>query len=227
MKNILIIVLICFMFSCKNETFKNWEKTSDGFYQKVTIPYKKHYKRVDIVKEDTLNGTFKIYDVLNRNTLRAKGEFKNGKTFGNFYEYDSKERLNQYSFIWDDCDSCGILPSAHYFVKYDSLGKQKDFGGKAIIDWDIDNTTIRLSDSLQLNILLATPPYFTTNLVVLDKDTKKKLKIISNPKNENNINIGFSTTGAKQLEIQYRLIQVDSPTGMISTAEFDNINVIE
>ena len=227
MKNNLIIVFICFAFSCKDETFKNWKKTSDGSYQKVTIPYKKHYKRVDKVEKDTLNGTFKIYDTLNRNNLRAKGEFKNGKTFGNFYEYDSKGRLNEYSFIWEDCDGCGSLASAHYFVKYDSLGKQKDYGGKAIIDWNLEKTKIRLTDSLQLNILLATPPYFMTELVVLDLDTKEKLKIISNPKNENNINIGFTTTGTKRLRVRYRLIQEDSPIGMISTAEFDNVIVIE
>lgn len=227
MKNNLIIIFICFAFSCKDETFKNWEKTPDGFYQKVTIPYKKHYKRVDKVEKDTLNGTFKIYDVLNRNKLRAKGEFKNGKTFGNFYEYDSEERLNEYSFIWEDCDSCSNLPSAHYFVKYDSLGKQKNYGGKAIIDLNLEKTKIRLTDSLQLNILLAKPPYFMTELVLLDLDTKEKIKIISNPKNENNINVGFKTTGTKRLGVHYRLIQENSPTGLISTAEFENVRVIE
>lgn len=49
---------------------------------------KKHYKLVNKVKKDNLIGTFKIYDVRNRNKFKVKGEFKSDKIFSNdVYNY--------------------------------------------------------------------------------------------------------------------------------------------
>ncbi|WP_274474585.1 toxin-antitoxin system YwqK family antitoxin [Mangrovimonas aestuarii] len=224
---ILLFSVLVFIYSCQDNSFKNWKKTEKGYYQKTISPYKHDWTRIDRVVSlnDTLNGFFEVF---NKNgTINHEGEFKDGKIYGNLYEYDSKERLKEYSFIFDDCGECHDLPSAHYILEYDSIGKQKDYSGKAIINWDLEQTEIQLKDSLQLSVLLATPPYFMTELVVLDLDSNEELKVISNPKNNNRIKVGFTASGNKRLGIHYRLIQEDSPTGMISTAEFENIKVFE
>ena len=227
-KNIITIFLVLFtILSCQENSFKNWEKTEDGFYQKTIFPYRYDWKRIDYVSDlnDTLNGTFKVYN--KDGTLNHNGEFKDGLIYGNLYEYDSKERLKEYSFIYADCGECSNLPPAHYIVEYDSIGKQKDFTGKAIIESTVNQNELKLKDSLQLNVLIATPPNFRTELVVLDLDSQAELKVISNPKNINELKIGFDTIGIKRIGIHYRLIQEDSPTGMISTDELENITVTE
>jgi len=218
---ILLILILVTILSCQNNPLKNWEKTEDGFYQKTIFPYRYDWKRVDKVSSlnDTLNGTFDVYN--KDGTINHNGEFKNGKIYGNLYEYDKKERLKEYSFIYEDCGECGELPPAHYTLVYDSIGKQKDVTGLALIEWKVNKNQVRLNDSLQLNVLLATPPYFLTELVVLDLDTKEELKVIPGPNNENEIKIRFATIGKKRLGIHYRLIQEESPTGMISTDEFE------
>jgi hypothetical protein len=215
------------ILSCQEKSYPNWEKTDKGYYQKTIFPYRYDWKRVDRVTtlEDTLNGTFEVFNKNGR--INHSGEFKDGKIYGNLYEFDSKERLKEYSFIYSDCGECGNLPPAHYIVKYDSIGNQKDFTGKAIIESTINQAKLKLKDSLQLNVLIATPPNFITELIVLDLDSQAELKVISNPKNMNEIKIGFDTIGIKRIGIHYRLIQEDSPTGMISTNELENITVTE
>ena len=224
-KTISLFLVLASILSCKDNSFKNWEKTEDGYYQKTTFPYKKDWKRIDRTLNDTLNGTFEVY---NKNgTINHRGEIKDGKIYGNLYQYNSNGKLKEYSFIWEDCDDCKDLPAAHYLVEYDSVGKQKEIIGKAIIDFDIKQSQIQLKDSIELNILLATPPFFLTELVIIDNDTKAELKFISNPKNENKIKIGFNSIGNKRIEIQYALIQEESPTGMLSTSNIENIIVTE
>jgi antitoxin component YwqK of YwqJK toxin-antitoxin module len=228
MKNITtLFLLLVLIISCQDNSFKNWEKTENGYYQKTIIPYKYDWKRIDkvLTLNDTLNGTFDVYN--NNGTINHRGELKDGKIYGNLYEYDTKERLKEYSFIWEDCGECTDLPPAHYVMEYDSIGNQKDVIGKAIIDWNIDQTKVRLKDSLEINVLVATPPFFITELVVIDKDSKAELKVISNPKNRNKIKVGFNSIGKKRLGIHYRLTQETSPTGMISTVDIENIIVTE
>lgn len=226
-KTFLLILILTSILSCKNNSFNNWEKNENGYYQKTIFPYKYDWKRIDqvLTLTDTLNGTFEVYD--ENGNLHHKGEFKEGKIYGNLYEYDNKERLKEYSFIWEDCGECHDLPPAHYILEYDSIGKQKDYSGKAIIEWNVEQSEIRLADSLEINILLATPPFFRTELVIKDKDSNTEIMFLSNPENENKIKIRFDSMGKKRLKIQYALAQEDSPTGMISTINIENIIVTE
>lgn len=228
MKKIIItFIALVSILGCKKDPYENWKKTEDGNYQKTIFPYRYDWTRINTVPtlKDTLNGTFEVY---NKNgTLNHKGEFKDGKIYGNLYEYDASENLKEYSFIWEHCENCGDLPSAHYILEYDSIWKQKDYFGKAIIDWSVKQSEIKLTDSLEINVLLATPPHFNKELVIVDLNTKKELKVIPNPENNNSIKIGFNSTGKKRLGIHYRLIQEDSPSGMISTADIENIIVTE
>ncbi|WGD34291.1 hypothetical protein [Olleya sp. YS] len=220
-----LIIISILILGCKDNSFDGWEKTDDGYYQKTIEPYKNYGKRINKTLYDTLNGTFEVF---NKNgTINHRGEFKDGKIYGNLYEYDSNQKLKEYSFIWEDCGTCKDLPAAHYIMKYDSLGMQVDYSGKALIYWNFDNYKLNKNDSLEINVVLAKPPFFETELSVFEKNSNKELFVLPNPKNHNKIKIGFNSLGNKNLRIQYRLAQESSPYGMISTADIDNILVYE
>jgi len=227
MKNLTtLFLLLVLIVSCQDNSFKNWEKSDSGFYQKTAYFENGKVKRIDRVWNDTLNGEFEVY---NKNgSLNHRGQIKDGKVYGNLFEYNFSGKLKEYSFIWEDCGECeNDLPSAHYIVEYDSIGNQKEIIGKAIIHWNVNQTKVRLKDSIEINVLVATPPFFDTELVVIDKDSKAELKVVPNPKNENKIKIGFNSIGKKRLGIHYKLSQEQSPTGMISTIDIENITVTD